>query len=184
MKRTKNFLKLGLVATVLILGVGYATLTSQTLTINGKATQVDTPIDVQFTEAGTPTITDVSNRNSHPLTATAAIDSTDATNRTATFDISNLEEKGDKVVIVYTVKNYSTDTAAKVYATTDATISDSALSVTVDRDSLANAATVAADGTATITVTAELTSTLTSSFSSDTSAPETVTITLTADPVQ
>ena len=79
MKRTKNFLKLGLVAMVLILGVGYATLTSQTLTINGKATQVDTPIDVQFTEAGTPAITDVSNRNSHPLTATAAIDSTDAT---------------------------------------------------------------------------------------------------------
>ena len=183
MKRTKNFLKLGLVAMVLILGVGYATLTSQTLTINGKATQVDTPIDVQFTEAGTPAITDVSNRNSHPLTATAAIDSTDATNRTATFDISNLEEKGDKVVIVYTVKNYSTDTDAKVYVT-DINVSDDALSVTVDRDSLENAVTVAADGTSTITVTAELTGTLTSSFSSDTSAPETVTITLTADPVQ
>lgn len=182
MKRTKNFLKLGLVAMVLILGVGYATLTSQTLTINGKATQADTPIDVQFTEAGTPVPTDVSNRNGNELTATAAIDSTDATNRTATFTISNLEEKGDKVVITYTVKNYSKDTAAKVYVT-NIDVSDAALSVTVDRDSLANAVTVAADGTATITVTAELTSTPTSDFSKDTSEPETVTITLTADPV-
>lgn len=185
MKKKNNFLKLGIFALVLLLGIGYATLTSQTLKINGTATQSNTPVDVQFTKADTPVITDISDRNGNTLAATAEIDSTDTTNKTAKFDITNLEEKGDTVVITYTVKNFSKDTTVKVYvANNGITVSDNALSVSVDKDSLANSLELAPEAEGTIVVTAKLDKTPTAEFSEDTNNPETVEITLTADPVQ
>lgn len=184
MKKKNNFLKLGIFAMILVLGVGYATLTSQTLKINGTAAQSNTPIDVQFTKADTPVTTDISNRNNNALTATAEIDSTDTTNKTAKFDITNLEEKGDTVVITYTVKNFSKDTSVKVYvANSGIVVSDDALSVSVDKNSSTNALELAPEASGTVVVTATLTKTPTDDFSADTDSPETVTITLTADPV-
>ena len=163
MKEKRGVIALGLVAAVLVLGVGYATLTSQTLYINGNATLAEgnVAIDVVFygNSSITPTITDVSNRNSHPLTATAtAADDTTV----ATLDISNLEEKGDKVVAIYNIKNKSADIAATL--ATGTISKDAKINVTVAYGTT----NLAAGGTTTVTVTAELNATPTDALTQTT----------------
>ena len=52
MRNKKSLLSLGLLALVLVLGVGYAVVSSQELTIGGTAETVDSTIAVFFDTVG------------------------------------------------------------------------------------------------------------------------------------
>lgn len=106
MKQKKTIITLLLVAVVLGLGIAYAAVTSQLLTINGTAgvSSDDTPVNVVFTNAEvTSKPTTVSESD-----VTATID-TDATK--ATLHVSNFKTKNDTAVFEYTITNKHTDIA-------------------------------------------------------------------------
>ncbi|MBP5204637.1 hypothetical protein J6Z48_03290 [bacterium] len=166
MKEKRGVIALALVAAVLVLGVGYATLTSQTLYINGNASlaQGDVAIDVVFygNSSITPSITDISNRNGNALaaTASAADDST-----VATLNITNLEEAGDSVTAIYQIKNKSADIDATL--STGTITKDAKLDVTVSYGTTS----LAHGQTTTVTVTATLNATPTNTISETISIP-------------
>ena len=99
MKKKKSFTGLLIILAVLFLGVGYAAITSRTLTINGNVTVNPNENDFDVVFKGAPTITD----GTDP--ATTATNTYDSTNRTATLTVDGLEKAGDKVVVTYTIEN-------------------------------------------------------------------------------
>ena len=101
MKKKKSFTGLLIILAVLFLGVGYAAITSRTLTINGNVTVTPNENDFDVVFKGAPTITD----GTDP--ATTATNTYDSTNRTATLTVDGLEKAGDKVVVTYTIENKS-----------------------------------------------------------------------------
>ena len=180
MKQKKGVVALALVAAILVLGVGYATLSGQTLYINGNLTGADTAWDVYFSAAAITSTNDVNTGEGH-ATIVADADAGDVVDGTTrvkavTFSITGLEEKDDQVVFTYTVTNASADIAGTIVPTVGST--HQALSVTTD----ANSYNITAGGTVNIVVTAKLAATPTTAFSTDTASPETVTITLNATP--
>lgn len=136
MKKKKSFTGLLIILAVLFLGVGYAAITSRTLTINGNVTVNPNENDFDVVFKGGPTITD----GTDP--ATTATNTYDSTNRTATLTVDGLEKAGDKVVVTYTIENKSnslkatlsnltvTNDSAKGYFTVETTeLNDTVLGV-------------------------------------------------------
>lgn len=136
MKKKKSFTGLLIILAVLFLGVGYAAITSRTLTINGNVTVNPNENDFDVVFKGAPTITDGTDL------ATTATNTYDSTNRTATLTVDGLEKAGDKVVVTYTIENKSnslkatlsnltvTNDSAKGYFTVETTeLNDTVLGV-------------------------------------------------------
>lgn len=159
MKKKKSLLSLGLLALVLVLGVGYAVVTSQTLTISGSASTVDGgKIDVYFSEVSENVVTS----GSDTVTAEGSITS----DLVATINVTGLAAVGDSAEITYTVSNREKDLAADVLKKNITVLAEdgktdlsSYFEVTTSVDS--DAVRVAnnngtTDGTAEITVTVEL----------------------------
>lgn len=113
MKKKNTFIVVTLLIAVLVLGVGYAAAT-QNLLINGTATgtQSDENFNVIFS-AATP---DSAN-------ATAEIDASDSTSRTATMTVQ-LSKVGDKGSATFTVKNASAAGVSAQLAAGNLTITD------------------------------------------------------------
>lgn len=101
MNKKKSFTGLLIILAVLFLGVGYAAITSRTLTINGNVTVNPNENDFDVVFKGAPTITDGT------VPATTATNTYDSNNRTATLTVDGLEKAGDKVVVTYTIENKS-----------------------------------------------------------------------------
>lgn len=97
MKNKKSLLSLGLLALVLVLGVGYAVVNSVTLNINGTAGTLSDATDIAVAFDG------VESKNETYVTAATA------TEKTATFTVDNLSRVGDTATIVYKIKNSETD---------------------------------------------------------------------------
>lgn len=143
MKKKKSLLSLGILALVLVLGVGYAVVTAVDLTFGGKATVADAVIKVDI-------------ENAAAVTAGKAITThtwTENSHATAdTFTITGMA-LNEEVTITYTLKNHETDVAAniaqKVALSNDNTEYFDA-TYTID-DS-----TIAANGTGTVTVKVKL----------------------------
>ena len=112
MKNKKSMLALGLVALVLVLGVGYAVVSSVGLTFTGSATVGDASlkVDIQKVEDEKPEGVIVE----HSLTKCSNTD---------TFTITNMK-LNDTVVMTYTIDNHETDVAAKIKETSAITNSN------------------------------------------------------------
>lgn len=114
MKGKKTFIGLALFVAVLVLGIGYALVSSQTLNINGEAKAGEAEIDfpVMFDDSKEIVVSDTDK-------VEASIDLTDSNKRTATINVSGLTAIGDKVTATYAIKNESTDLAALLSAETN-----------------------------------------------------------------
>lgn len=106
MKNKKSLLALGLLALVLVLGVGYAAVTAVGLNFEGTATvgEADLRVDIEsVTEVSTVT-DDTKATVEHSLTSHGNADK---------FTISGMN-LNEEVTITYTVKNHETDVAANL----------------------------------------------------------------------
>ena len=101
MKNKKSLLSLGLLALVLVLGVGYAVVSNVTLNITGTATVADSTLKVKFT--GTP-VTD----------GKGTINATIAGDLAATINVEGLTKVGDTATATYTISNYESDLNALI----------------------------------------------------------------------
>ena len=141
MKKKKSLLSLGILALVLVLGVGYAVVTAVDLTFGGQATVADAVIKVDIEGAnavptGTATTT-------HTWTQHATSDS---------FTITGMA-LNETVTITYTLMNHETDVAANIAEKVELTNTNSEFfdaTYTIDDD------TIAAQGTGTVTVKVKL----------------------------
>ena len=143
MKKKKSLLSLGILALVLVLGVGYAVVTAVDLTFGGKATVADAVIKV-----------DIENANAVPTgTATTTHTWTENSHATAdTFTITGMA-LNETVTITYTLMNHETDVAANIAEKVELTNTNSEYfdaTYTIDDD------TIAAQGTGTVTVKVKL----------------------------
>ena len=143
MKKKKSLLSLGILALVLVLGVGYAVVSAVDLTFGGTATVADAVIKVDIENAvavpsGKATTTHTWTEGSH------------ATSDTFTITGMALNET---VTITYTLKNHETDVAANIAEKGALTNSNSEyfeVTKTIDDP------TIAANGTGTVTVKVKL----------------------------
>lgn len=165
MKNKKSLLSFGLLALVLILGVGYAVVSSVGLSIDGTAKVASSNLKVSFN--GT---TDVS--SDEKVIATA----TDGT-LSATIAVTNLT-LNESVTATYTIKNTETDVNAEVIKASIENDKSTYFQVTTDVDD--SAKTVTAGGTTTVTVTVKLIKTPVE----DADSTANITVNLTASPVQ
>lgn len=103
MKNRKSLLSVVLLVLVLVLGVGYAVVTSTGLTIGGTAGTLtsDSEINVSFKEVQT--------KNSFVTAATA----TDGA-KTANFTVADLSRINDTAEVVYVIQNKEADIAANL----------------------------------------------------------------------
>lgn len=143
MKKKKSLLSLGILALVLVLGVGYAVVSAVDLTFGGTATVADAVIkvdieDVDDDPTGTATTTHTWTANSHA--------------KADTFTITGMA-LNETVTITYTLKNHETDVAANI-AQKGALSNDNPeyfdATYTIDNS------TIAADSTGTVTVKVKL----------------------------
>ena len=165
MTKTSKIILVTIIATSILLGLGYAAIQNITLNITGTA--VANPnqsnFKVHFVQDKAPTV-------SNSAFATATV--TDDIN--ATINVSGLTSKGQVVSAVYTVKNSSTDLSSDLsVATTNSNTEYFTLS-----SELANTSLKAGE-TTTVTVTVELTKT-----PLDGNVSSTIGVQLTAAPVQ
>lgn len=107
MRNKKSLLGLGLLALVLVLGVGYAAISGQVLTIGGTVTTAEETIAVYFKEALAAT------NLSEGVTATGAIGAGEKT-LTANLTVTGLDEIGDSATLTYVVANDEKDLAAEL----------------------------------------------------------------------
>lgn len=142
MKKKKSLLSLVLIALVLVLGVGYAVVSTQDLTISGSASVAESTLDVVFTgetEKGGAGVT----------TATATTNGL-----TATINVTGLTAINDTATATYTIQNRETDLAASI--SKKAIENDKGeffeVTTTVDTTPL----TIAKNGTGTVTVSVKL----------------------------
>lgn len=110
MKSKKTFFGFGILALLLVLGVGYAVVSSVPLTINGKVS-ANSDIKVSFESVK-------SKSNNSTVTA-----ETTSGSQTATFNVSDLATVGQTEYAIYTIKNEESDVRAKI--SLDGTISPS-----------------------------------------------------------
>jgi len=145
MKNKKSLLWLSLLVFVLILGVGYAVVSSVGLDITGSATVADSTLKVAFN--GETQVSDASK-----VTATAEDDSL-----SASITVTGLTKVGESVTATYTIKNEETDLDASYTLDEEKGIENNQedyFTVTTDVDSTAK--TITAEGTNTVTVTVTL----------------------------
>lgn len=140
MKNKKSLLGLGLLALVLVLGVGYAVVSDVVLTINGSASVGTEDLKVSF--EGTVAA-------DQGVTASATKGSL-----TGNIEVTGLDHIGDTATATYTIQNLETDVAAEI-TKESITVSNSGyfkVTTSVDNDAL----TIARNNTGTVTVTVEL----------------------------
>lgn len=140
MKNKKSLLSLGLLALVLVLGVGYAVVTNVGLDFGGKATVADAEIKVD--------IANVVDDKTGSATITHTIDGVTHA-KADTFTITGMT-LNETVTMTYTIDNHETDVVATI-----------AEKVTLTNDNeeyftasyKINGAEIAAGGSTTVTVT-------------------------------
>lgn len=106
MKKTTKIVALVLVATVLIIGVGYAAIQNITLNIAGTAKADASQANFAVKFSGEPTVAGAG-------TTIAAV--TNDTN--ATMNVTGLTAKGESATATYTIQNTSADLTADLTAT-------------------------------------------------------------------
>lgn len=104
MKNKKSLLSLGLLALVLVLGVGYAVVSNVTLEFGGSATVADAElkVDIASVEDNKPT----------GVTVTHSIDGTTHAKKD-TFTITGMT-LNETVTMTYTIDNHETDVDATI----------------------------------------------------------------------
>ena len=163
MKNRKKMITTALIVLVLLLGVGYATVSSVNLNINGTANAETKELQVFYdgTNSGT----------SAKVTAI----SSPANTRAATFTVENMT-LNETVTMTFEVKNYETDVNATLAApSVTQNTNEEYFQVTTSCDKT----TLNAGGTATITVNVKLIKTPVT----DQAGSTTVTVGMTASPV-
>lgn len=147
MKNKKSLLSFGLLALVLVLGVGYAVVSNVDLTIGGSASVEEADLKVSFKSVEVDKTSANENIEVNNTVTDGAI--------ADTFTISKMA-LNDEVVLTYTVQNKETDVAATLTEKDGITISNdneeyfSATSEIVDSNIPANG------GTTTVKVTVKL----------------------------
>jgi len=175
MRNKKSLLSLGLLALVLVLGVGYAAINATDLKITGTAATGDVEdMAVKFTSVKNDTVTPADGTTN----ANLAVDATIGDGLIATIDVTGMSAVGDKAVATYVITNSETDLDALI-TKVKATGSDY-FKVTTSLDAEgANVTAAANGGTAEVTVTVELVKT---PIDADDSSAE-ITVELLASPV-
>ena len=164
MKNQKSILGMGILILVLILGVGYAVVSSVNLDITGTAAVKGANLKVSFNGETTKS-------DENKVTAT----STDGT-LSANISVKDLE-LNESVTATYTIKNEETDVNASIIKASIDNDKSDFFEVTTDVD--ATAKTITSEGTGTVTVTVKLIKT---PISSDDSTAN-ISVKLTATPV-
>ena len=163
MKNRKKMITTALIVLVLLLGVGYATVSSVSLNINGTANAESKELQVFYDGV-----------NSGTSTKVTAISSPDKA-RTATFTVENMT-LNETVTMTFEVKNYETDVNATLVApSVTKNTNEEYFQVTTSCDKT----TLNAGETATITVNVKLIKTPVTEEAGST----TVTVGMTASPV-
>ena len=162
MKNRKKMITTALIVLALALGVGYATVSSVNLNINGTAKAGSKELQVFYdgTNSGT----------SAKVTAI----SSPANTRAATFTVENMT-LNETVTMTFEVKNYETDVNANLAAPSVTNTNENYFQVTASCDKT----TLNAGDTATITVNVKLIKTPVSEEAGST----TVTVEMAASPV-
>lgn len=140
MKKKRSLFIAGLLAIVLVLGVGYAVVNGVILEISGDAAAKTEELNVYFTDA-----TEVS---SEKVIATAENEAL-----TASIDVNDLV-LGEKVTATYTIKNGESDVNAVISKNNITNSKEEFFKVTTDVDS--STKTIESGSTDTVTVTVEL----------------------------
>ena len=163
MKNRKKMITTALIVLVLLLGVGYATVSSVNLNINGTAKAESKELQVFYdgTNSGT----------SAKVTAI----SSPAKTREATFTVENMTLE-ETVTMTFEVKNYETDVNATLAAPS---VTENTNGVYFEVTTSCNKTTLNAGDTATITVNVKLKKTPVSEEAGST----TVTVEMAASPV-
>ena len=144
MKNKKSLLSLALIVLVLVLGVGYAVVSSVDLTISGTAKVKDSTLKVSF-EGTTATA-------GKGTTTASATDGT----TTATIAVTGLEAVGDVATATYTIQNEETDLDANVELKVNGISNNKEEYFEVTTSADTTATKVSANGTATVTVSVKL----------------------------
>ena len=163
MKNRKKMLTTALIVLVLLLGVGYATVSSVNLNINGTAKAESKELQVFYDGV-----------NSGTSTKVTAISSPDKA-RTATFTVENMT-LNETVTMTFEVKNYETDVNATLAAPS---VTENTNGVYFEVTTSCNKTTLNAGDTATITVNVKLIKTPVTAEAGST----TVTVGMAASPV-
>lgn len=144
MKKKKSLLSLGLLALVLVLGVGYAVVSSVDLEFGGSASVKDAEIDVDIENVADDSTGEATVE--HTWTKCATED---------TFTIKDMV-LNEEVTITYTIKNHETDVAATLAEKVALTNSNEEY---FDAEYAITNPSLAAGGETTIVVTVTLTKT-------------------------
>ena len=163
MKNRKKMITTALIVLVLLLGVGYATVSSVNLNINGtsKAETKELQVFYDGTNSGT----------SAKVTAISSPENT----RAATFTVENMT-LNETVTMTFEVKNYETDVNATLAAPS---VTENTNGVYFEVTTSCNKTTLNAGDTATITVNVKLIKTPVTEEAGST----TVTVAMAASPV-
>lgn len=141
MNRKKTLYGLGLLALILVLGVGYAVVSEVTLNIDGSATVASEALKVSFNG-----VTDTEDDGK------VVASSTD-NSLNASIQVTNLT-LNEAVSATYTIKNQETDVDANVIKKQISNDKPEFFEVTTSVDD--SAETITAGGTGTVTVTVKL----------------------------
>ena len=143
MRNRKIFFSGGLLALVLVLGVGYAVVSSVSLTISGSAS-ANSDIKVSFKE--------VKNESS-ALVEASAIDGA----ITATLNVTDLSTVGQTEYVIYTIQNKESDVTAKV--TLEGSVQPSDKTYFEVSTDIGNGATISPGGTLDVKISVKLNAT-------------------------
>lgn len=141
MNRKKTLYGLGLLALILVLGVGYAAVSEVTLNIDGSATVASEALKVSFNG--------VTNTEDDGKVVASSIDNS----LNASIQVTNLT-LNEAVSATYTIKNQETDVDANVIKKQISNDKPEFFEVTTSVDD--SAETITAGGTGTVTVTVKL----------------------------
>ena len=144
MTKTSKIILVTVIAASILLGLGYAAIQNITLNISGTAAADPNQANFKVRFTGTPLVSD-----SSYVTARISNDTN------ATFDVSGLNTKGQKVTATYDITNESSDLSADLIVSTTNSNTEF-FNVT---SQLAKTSIVAGE-TTTVTVTVELTKVL------------------------
>ena len=163
MKNRKKMITTALIVLVLLLGVGYATVSSVSLNINGTAKAESKELQVFYDGVNSGT--------SDKVTAISSPEK----ERTATFTVENMT-LNETVTMTFEVKNYETDVNATLAAPS---VTQNTKSEYFQVTTSCDKTTLNAGETATITVNVKLIKTPVSEEAGST----TVTVTMAASPI-
>ena len=163
MKNRKKMITTALIVLVLLLGVGYATVSSVNLNINGTANAETKELQVFYDGVNSGTVSGKVTAISSPVKT-----------RGATFTVENMT-LNETVTMTFEVKNYETDVNANLAAPSVTNTNENYFQVTASCDKT----TLNALDTATITVNVKLKKTPVTEEAGST----TVTVEMAASPV-